>query len=245
MNNVLIIGAASAIAEATARIFAERGANLLLTGRNRARLESLAADLQLRGAQRVATFIMDVNETGLHEELLTHADQAFGDIDIVLIASGTLAGQRQCQASPELTIEELNTNCINVIALLTLLANRFEKRKKGCIAVISSVAGDRGRQSNYVYGTAKAALSTFLQGLRNRLSRSGVQVLTIKPGFVATPMTAGFKKGFLWAQPSQIAKGIVRGIDRKSDIIYLPFFWRAIMTVIKLIPEKIFKRMSL
>ena len=111
--------------------------------------------------------------------------------------------------------------------------------------VISSVAGDRGRQSNYVYGSAKAAVTTFLQGLRNRLHPAGVQVLTVKPGFVDTPMTSAFPKGPLWASPEQIARGIHRAIQKRKDVVYLPGFWRLIMRVIREIPEAVFKRLSL
>jgi short-subunit dehydrogenase len=130
--------------------------------------------------------------------------------------------------------------------LLTHLANRFEAQKHGSIAVISSVAGDRGRQSNYVYGTAKGAVTIFLQGLRNRLHKSGVQVLTIKPGFVDTPMTAGiYKKGPLWAAPEAIARSIQSGIEKRRDVIYTPLFWMGIMSIIKAIPEWIFKKLKL
>ena len=141
---------------------------------------------------------------------------------------------------------EFDINAISTMALLTLLANRFKAQGHGTLAVISSVAGDRGRQSNYVYGSAKAAVSTFLGGLRQRLARANVQVLTIKPGFVDTPMTAGIaNKGALWAQPDRIAAGIVRAIDRGRSVVYLPWFWELIMLVIKHIPEPIFKRLKL
>jgi hypothetical protein len=133
-----------------------------------------------------------------------------------------------------------------VISLTTLLANRFEQRGRGTLIAISSVAGDRGRQSNYVYGAAKGMISLLLQGLRNRLSSKGIQVITIKPGFVDTPMTAAFeKKGLLWAQPDQIAKGIVAAVERGRDEVYLPWFWRWIMLVIRHIPERLFKRLQL
>jgi short-subunit dehydrogenase len=125
------------------------------------------------------------------------------------------------------------------------LANRFEAQKHGSIAVITSVAGDRGRQSNYVYGTAKGAVTIFLQGLRNRLHKSGVQVLTIKPGFVDTPMTAGIKKGPLWASPDTIASAIVRSMETRRDVVYTPWFWLEIMAMVRMIPEKIFKSMRL
>jgi len=129
--------------------------------------------------------------------------------------------------------------------LLTPIANRFERQGFGCIAVISSVAGDRGRQSNYIYGTAKGALTIFLQGLRNRLHKSGVHVLTIKPGFVDTPMTSEFKKGLLGVGPESIAKGSHRAIARKKNVVYLPWFWRGVMALIKAVPERIFCRLAL
>ena len=245
MKKVMIVGATSAIAGATARIFAADGARILLVARNHERLITLAEDLKICGADIVDVFVLDVNEIEKHDELLTYADKALGGLDIVLIAYGTLSDQQACEQSVSKTLQELNTNGISTIALLTLIANRFEEQGYGCIAAISSVAGDRGRQSNYVYGTAKAALSTFLQGLRNRLYKSGVKVLTIKPGFVDTPMTASFDKGFLWSQPETIARGIVRAIEKKSDIVYLPFFWKGIMIIIKSIPERFFKRLSL
>ncbi len=140
---------------------------------------------------------MDANAIERHAALLDNADTALGGLDTVLIAHGILSDQTACQKSVALTFQELHTNALSVIALLTLIANRFEAQRSDMIAVISSVAGDRGRQSNYVYGTAKAAVSTFLSGVRQRLYKSGVQVVTIKPGFVDTPMTREFPKGLL------------------------------------------------
>jgi short-subunit dehydrogenase len=168
-----------------------------------------------------------------------------GGLDTVLIAYGTLGDQKASAASVPETLEQLSTNFLSVVALGTLLANRLEAQRSGCLAVISSVAGERGRQSNYVYGTAKAGVSAFLQGLRNRLYPSGVQVLTIKPGFVDTPMTAGLKKGPLFASADAVARGIVRAVDRRKDVVYLPAFWAPIMALIRAIPEGIFKRMKL
>ena len=245
MQRVLIIGATSAIAEATANIYAKQGAHLALLARNSERLESLASDLKIRGASDVHTAILELNEFSLHQASLDNILSRLGGVDIVLIAHGTLPNQSECENSVELTIRELNTNAISTIALLSHLANIMQAQGKGTLAVISSVAGDRGRQSNYIYGAAKGAVSIFLQGLRNRLDSHGVHVLTIKPGFVDTPMTAEFKKGPLWATPEQIAKGIIRAINKKKDVIYLPFFWRWIMLIITSIPERIFKRLSL
>jgi decaprenylphospho-beta-D-erythro-pentofuranosid-2-ulose 2-reductase len=245
MEKVLIIGATSAIAEETARLYAQRGAALALIARNQERLQTLSSDLPLRGAAAVHAYRLDVNDTTSHKGILDQAEAALDGFDVVLIAHGTLPDQQACQQDMELAVREFNTNAVSSIALLTDIANRLEARGRGSIAVISSVAGDRGRQSNYLYGSAKAALSIFLQGLRNRLQPKGVHVLTIKPGFVDTPMTAEFRKGLLWVKPAVIAKGIVKAIRKKKDVVYLPFFWRWIMLIIKSIPERVFKRMSL
>ena len=245
MRHILIVGATSAIAEATARRFAKNGDRLYLVARNPERLEAVASDLKTRGATQVETVVLDANDTTKHAELISQAETTMEGLDTILIAHGTLSDQKACEASFDETLKELQTNCLSVISLLTHVANRFEEQKHGTIVVISSVAGDRGRQSNYVYGTAKAAVSTFLQGLRNRLYRSGVTVITIKPGFVDSPMTAGFRKGLLWASPEQVGKGIYRAIQRKSGVIYLPWFWKFIMVGIRLMPERLFKKMKL
>ncbi len=245
MKNILILGATSAIAEKVAQRYAAQGNRFYLVARNHTRLASVSADLQVRGAEKVISNALDLSDMNGHPGLIRAVAEKLGRIDIVLIAYGSLGDQPACEADVKLTLQELNTNCLSVISLLTLLANTLEAQGSGCLAVISSVAGDRGRQSNYVYGTAKAALTIFMQGLRNRLDRHGVQVLTIKPGFVDTPMTRDFKKGLLWVSPEAIAKGIEQAIHNKRDVVYLPFFWRYIMLIIKLIPEKIFKRLSL
>jgi decaprenylphospho-beta-D-erythro-pentofuranosid-2-ulose 2-reductase len=245
MKKNLIVGANSAIAEETARLLAERGDRFYLLGRSAERLQTLAEDLKIRGATLVGFAAFDANDFPSHEPAITAAIAAMDGIDMVLIAHGTLGDQKACERDVGATLRELNTNAISVILLLTVLANYFESRRQGTIAVIGSVAGDRGRQSNYVYGTAKGAVSVFLQGLRNRLFAAGVAVVTIKPGFVDTPMTKEFKKGPLWASPRKIAAGIVRAIDKRASIVYLPGFWRLIMLIIRLVPESIFRRLKL
>jgi short-subunit dehydrogenase len=245
MRRVLIVGATSAIAEATARLFAKRGDALYLVGRRADALAAIAADLKVRGAAEVATATLDANDLPAHEDMLARADATLQGIDTVLVAHGTLSDQKACERSAELTVQELTTNGVSTVALLVHIAQLFESRRRGTIAVISSVAGDRGRQSNYVYGSAKALVSTFLSGLRQRLSKSGVAVITIKPGFVDTPMTAAFPKGALWAKPEQVAADIVRAIDRSASVAYVPGFWRLIMFVIRTIPESIFRRLQL
>ena len=242
---VVIIGASSAIAYETAKCFAYDGADLFLVGRSAEKLATVAADLKVRGAKRVETYLLDLCELDRHQEMLEQAVISLGELDMLLIAHGTLGDQHKCEESVAETMQELQNNCLSVISLLTISANYFEQQRYGCIAVVSSVAGDRGRKSNYVYGTAKAAVSVFLQGLRNRLSSAGVCVVTIKPGYVATPMTAHMKKGLLTASPQLVGHGIYQAMMKGKDVVYLPWFWLPIMFVIKSIPEKIFKRLSL
>lgn len=242
MQRVLIIGATSAIAEATARRYAARGAAIHLLGRQAHRLEIIAADLATRGAQ-VSSGLLDVNATDRHGTVLDAAWAALGEVDVALIAHGTLPNQASCDASVELAMNEFATNGTSTIALSAALAQRL--RANATLAVISSVAGDRGRASNYLYGSAKAAVSAYLSGLGQRLRPADINVLTIKPGFVDTPMTAAFKKGALWATPDQIAKGIVRAIDNRRAVVYLPSFWWLIMLIIKSIPEFVFRRIKL
>ncbi len=245
MKKILIIGAGSAIAEAAARLWAAQGHSLYLLGRDEERLSAMAADLKIRGAAVAKHGALDMNEFARHASAIDAAATALDGLDTVLIAHGTLGDQKKCEQDFAATLQELNTNAISVMSLLTLLANRFEAQKRGTLAVIGSVAGDRGRQSNYVYGTAKGAVAIFLQGLRNRLHPAGVQVLTIKPGFVDTPMTASFKKGALWATPEAVAADILAAIEKRRDVIYTPWFWFGIMTLIKLVPERIFKKLKL
>jgi len=245
MQKILIIGATSAIAEAAARRFAQRGDALYLLARNGERLDHLVRDLKIRGAASTAGAQFDANDFARHADVIEQAAASMSGLDAVLIAHGTLSDQQACQADAALALREISTNALSVVSLLTHLANRFEAQRAGSIAVIGSVAGDRGRQSNYVYGSAKGMLSVFLQGLRNRLQKSGVKVLTIKPGFVDTPMTAAIKKGPLWATPDQIAQAIVKGMDKGSDVIYAPWFWWGIMAIIRSIPEAVFKKLSL
>ena len=245
MKKVLIIGATSAIAEATARIWAQRGDELFLVARNEQHLNLMTKDLKVRGASEVHSYSMDANNFDQHSSMLDKAFEILGAIDIVLIAHGTLSNQKECEQSVDVTMQEIKTNGLSTIALLTHVANRFEKQGSGTIAIISSVAGDRGRASNYVYGSAKAMVTTFTSGLRQRLYKSGVSVVTIKPGFVDTPMTADFKKGLLWAKPFAVAAKIVQAIDKRKDEVYVPTFWWGIMTVIRVMPISVFKRISL
>lgn len=245
MNKVLVIGATSAIAEHCARLWAARGDAVFLVGRNEERLQTIASDMKVRGALQAHSYCIDLNSMDGHAALLDAAEAAMGGIDTVLISHGTLSNQKACEQSVEETLEEINTNALSTLSLLTYIANRFEAKQAGTIAVISSVAGDRGRGSNYVYGSAKAMVTTFTSGLRQRMHKFNVAVVTIKPGFVDTPMTASFKKGPLWAKPAAVAVVIIKAIDKRKDEIYVPAFWWAVMAVIKALPNKLFKKMRL
>lgn len=242
MQRILIIGATSAIAEATARAFAARGARLFLVARDAERLEAICADLRVRGATADGN-VLDANDTAGHAAMLDAAWAALGSVDVALIAHGTLPDQAACSASVAVSMQEFATNGTSVIALCVALAQRLQA--PATLAVISSVAGDRGRASNFLYGSAKSAVTAFTSGLRQSLNGSGVNVLTIKPGFVDTPMTAAFRKGALWATPAQVAAGIVRAIEKRRAVAYLPWFWWGIMRVITHIPEAVFRRIRL
>jgi short-subunit dehydrogenase len=244
-RRVLIIGATSGIAAETARVFAAYGARLFLTGRHSGRLEAVAADLRVRGAAQVETALLEVTNLTCHAGVVEAAFAALDGLDVALIAHGTLPDQRRCEESVAETLKALEVNFTATVALLTLLANRFEAARHGCIAVISSVAGDRGRQSNYVYGAAKGGLDRFLEGLRNRLFRSGVAVITIKPGFVDTPMTAGLRKNALFASPRRVGRAVHRAIEARRSVAYIPWFWRPIMFLVTALPESIFQRLRL
>src|SRR5205085_1021586 len=243
---ILILGATSAIAQETAKCFARDGAELFLVGRSAEKLEAVQNDLKVRGANRAETFGLDLSDLDRHQEMIQAAIETLDGLDMALVAHGTLGDQRLSQESVAKTLEEFTTNCTSVISLLTLLANYFEPRRRGCIAVISSVAGDRGRRSNYVYGAAKGALSIFLQGLRSRLYPAGVRVITIKPGPVDTPMTAHLRTGLTLAKPEVVARDIYRALENGSpDVLYTPRYWRYIMAAIRIMPERIFKRLSI
>jgi decaprenylphospho-beta-D-erythro-pentofuranosid-2-ulose 2-reductase len=244
-RRVLIVGATSAIAVATARLYAAQGARLYLVARSQEKLAATADDLRVRGAAQVETAVLDLPQTARHPAIVEDAFLKLEELDVALLAHGVLPEQARCEYDVETTLNTLEVNFTSTIAMLTLLANRFEAQRHGCIAVISSVAGDRGRQSNYVYGATKGGLNVFLQGLRNRLFRSGVKVLTLKPGFVDTPMTAGIPKNALFASPATAGRAIHRAIEAGRDVAYIPAFWWVILLVVKSIPESIFKRLRL
>ena len=245
-SRALILGARSVIAEAIARQLAAAGWDLVLAARRCDELEPTAADIRLRHGREVHLLEFDALALAEHESLPATVRQTAGDFDLAIAVFGYMGDQL---AAREDTLEmerTLSTNFVGAAVVLAHVANYLETRPGPCgIIAVSSVAGDRGRQSNYVYGAAKAGLSSFLQGLRNRLAATGVHVMTVKPGFVDTPMTEGLEGLFLVATPQRVAADILRAYERRRDVVYTPWFWRWIMGIIRMIPERLFKRLKL
>jgi decaprenylphospho-beta-D-erythro-pentofuranosid-2-ulose 2-reductase len=244
-ETVLVLGATSAIAMATLRLYAHPNRHFMLVARNGDRLAAVAQDVLARGAFAVDTWVMDLDNTEAHVELLSTAVQRLGTIDLALIAHGVLGDQAAAEARFDVAAAILHTNFMATVSLITWLGNYFETQQSGTLAVISSVAGDRGRKSNYVYGASKGALNIFLDGLRNRIDRAGVQVLTIKPGFVATPMTAHVEQNALFASPEDVGLGIIKAVKKRKDVVYLPWFWTLIMFLVRAVPRRVFKKMNM
>jgi len=244
-RKILVLGATSGIAQATCRIWASQGASLFLVARNAEKLAAVAADLKTRGASYVDTAVADLDDTDKHPALLSHAVNSLTGMDIAYLAHGILGDQTEAEQDFNAAAQIIYTNFMAPVSLLTWLANYCVQRHLGTIAVLSSVAGDRGRKSNYVYGSSKAGLSAFLAGLRNRVEREGVTVLTIKPGPVKTAMTANMPKSEKFADPDAVAEAIVKAISKRKDTLYVPFQWKPIMFIIRHIPERIFKKLNL
>jgi decaprenylphospho-beta-D-erythro-pentofuranosid-2-ulose 2-reductase len=241
---IVIIGATSAIAKATARLYAERKEDIFLIGRDQQRLIELAQDLSIRGAASVGQLALDLSQTEQHGAAIAQALEFLSSIDVALICHGSLPNQEHAEVDFEVAQREININGLSVISLLTVLSAKMKEQQHGTLAVITSVAGDRGRQPNFVYGAAKAMVSTYLQGLRGKLLSAGVHVVDIRPGLVDSPMTAHLDKGPLWSTPQQIARKIVTAIDRNSHTVYAPGYWRLIMALVRSVPEFIFKHLK-
>lgn len=244
-KSVLIIGATSSIARAIAENFAQTGTALYLLARDEVELERVAKDLAIRHTVSVSWSAVEVTAYHTHLILLQKAEAFLGKIDGVVVCIGELGNQSQAQVDFNAALPIINSNYTGVVSLLTHTANYLEQQKSGFIIGISSVAGDRGRQSNYVYGSAKGGLNLFLQGLRQRLDKSNIHVMTVKPGFVDTKMTFGMSGLFLVAHPSQVATDILQGLKQRKNQIYTPWFWFFILQIIKIIPESFFKKISL
>ena len=244
MKRIVILGATSTMIQPLLRRMAAAGQELLLVARSQDRLDAVRSDLLARGAANVLTFEADL--TASPDLVYAFAEQCFRDFDTLLLSYGTMLDQAQCQIDAEYASRELQTNLVSAVSLLTQFAKHFESRHSGTIAVITSVAGERGRRSNYVYGAAKAGLTVFLQGLRSRMHSHGVRVLTIKPGPVASAMTASMERAPMIVSPETVARDIYRALERRGrDVIYTPYRWRWIMAAVRMIPESIFRKVAI
>lgn len=245
-GHVVILGATSAMARGAANAFARRGYNLVLAARDEDEAGRLAADLRVRHGVGATALCFDALDFGGHSAFVQRCVQAAdGTLAGVAFFSGYMADQKSAQECTDVARRTVDINLTAAMSLLERFAAQFEAQQSGFIAGVSSVAGDRGRQSNYIYGAAKAGFSAYLQGLRNRLHGAGVQVTTIKPGFVDTRMTWGLPGLFLVASPQTAGEAIVKAVEKRKDTAYVPWFWRCIMAIIRLVPEWQFKRMKL
>jgi len=243
MSYILIIGAKSDIAKATAKEYAKHGYDLYLAARNSSELEEFATDVQLRSGVDAKLKEFDIAKFETHQVFYESLEpKPLG----VIVVAGYMAEQKECQEDFTKTLNTINVNYTGAVSILNIVSNDMEKNKDGFIVGVSSVAGDRGRKANYIYGSSKAAFSSYLSGLRNRLYESGVKVLTVKPGFVATKMTEGLDlPEKLIASPDEVASDIYKAQQKGKDILYTKWIWRWVMLVIKMIPEWRFKGMSL
>ena len=243
MKKVLIIGANSDMAKSFARDCAKRGYDLILTGRNSERLELLVEDLKIRNNINVEKIIFDINQDELRNNFYQHLPC---HPDIAACFIGVLENSDDCINDVKKTENLININFTYTVSILDQISNEFKKKKNGIIIAISSTAGDRGRASKYHYGSTKAALNTYLSGLRQRLYSSGVRVINIKPGFCRTKMINNINTPeFITSHPNDVSKAIFRAIKYKYDVVYVYWFWSLIMLIIKLIPEFIFKRIKI
>lgn len=242
---VAIFGATSAIAQAVARIYATDGARFFLAGRNEAHLRAIAADLRVRGAGSVHVETVDFRDVEACTSVCDAATRALGTLDVALVAHGTLPDQPACERDDATLREALAVNFTSYACLLAQLANAMEAQRRGSLVAIGSAAGDRGKRRNYVYGATKAGIAVFQEGLMGRLADAGVRVTLVKPGFVDTPMTAAFAKGPLWISPERAGRIIVRAVRNGRTTVYVPWFWRWIMAVLRVVPQRLFARLDL
>ncbi len=243
MSYVLIIGAKSDIAKEVARTYAKNGYNLYLAARGSEELAELKTDIEVRSSVSVELLDFDITAYETHADFYNNlSEKPLG----VVVVSGYMVEQKKAQKEWDESLQTINVNYTGAVSILNIIANDFEKERRGFIVGVSSVAGDRGRKANYIYGSAKAAFSAYLGGLRNRLYESGVSVLTVKPGFVATKMTENLDlPEKLTAQPEDVAEDIFKAQQAGRNVLYTKSIWLLVMLIIKHIPEFMFKKMSI
>lgn len=245
INNILVFGATSAICHEVLKLYATKGCKLFLTARNQQQLQAVADDLATRGATISGQDCFDYNDTSSISQTISEASESLGHIDLVLVAHGSLPDQREMELNIDYSVQSIHTNYVSSAAIALAAANYFEQQQVGTLAVISSVAGDRGRKSNYIYGASKGATNALLEGLQGRFANSNISIINIKPGMIDTPMTRSFKKGLLWSTPKAIAPSIYQAINKGTSCLYVPGYWRYIMWIIKLLPATILHRLPI
>ncbi len=245
MMKVLILGGYSGIAQKVGELLAAKGSSLFLVGRNSEKLEIVAKHFKVLGAKEVWVEQADLNNLENHKRIIGRAVNSLKGLDLLLVCYGILPNQKELEQNPEKIIDNYFTNSISIIHFVSHIANFFESKNAGTIAVVTSVAGERGRKTNYFYGSAKACVDVFLDGLRHRLFNNNVKVVTIKPGIVETAMTKDVENNILIAKPEVVATDIIRGIKKGKSIVYTPWYWKYIMFVLKILPNSIFKRLNI
>jgi short-subunit dehydrogenase len=241
MSKVLVIGATSAIAAEVVRLHAARGDDLFLLGRNEEALRALQGELAPRVVGLLAGDFGDMKE---NEPRVSRALAALGGVDVILLAHGWLGDQLVSERSFDHAADVIATNFTSAVSFLVPIVNALESRGRGALVVLSSVAGDRGRPRNYTYGSAKGALSLYLQGVRSRLYKTApaVRVVTVRLGPVDTPMTRDHEKNIFFAERGSVARGILRCEERGPLDVYLPWYWQPIMAAVRTLPERVFQR---
>lgn len=244
-QRILVFGASSAICSELLKLFAQQEAAFYLVARDAAKLAAQIDDLKVRGGIVAGHECYDFNQWDAHESVVGRAVEALGQIDIVIVAHGSLPDQSDCETSPASVRACMEDNFTSAAIIIQSCAAALAVQGSGTLLAISSVAGDRGRKSNYVYGSAKSGIDTLLQGLRARFTAAGIQIVNIKPGMIETPMTAHMKSGALWSTPEAIAPKILRAVEKGGGVYYVPGYWRYIMWVIRLLPNAVMARLPI
>ena len=239
---VAVIGANSAIATHVARVYARRGASLFLIARDESKLNAVCSELEELGASVAGAASGDFSDHAANAKHIDSAIESLGGIDVAVIAHGWLADQLETESDFEVALRALDVNFLSAVAFLIPIANHMEAARAGHIAVMTSVAGERGRPRNYTYGSAKSATTTYLEGIRSRLYHQGVGVTDLRLGPVDTPMTVDHEKTRLFGDAAAVGAAIVRAIDQRKRVVYLPRFWRGIMCIVRHLPESVFQR---
>jgi short-subunit dehydrogenase len=244
-SRVLVFGATSAICHEVLKLYAVDGAHFFLVARNQQSLGAISADLVARGGTVVGTAAYDFNDWPQHEAGVAEAQRCLGSIDIVIVAHGSLPDQAECESSSAAVKACMDDNFTSAAIVVQACAQQLAAQGHGTLAVISSVAGDRGRKSNYVYGAAKAGIDTLLQGLQGRFAGSAVRIVNIKPGMIITPMTSHMQHGVIWSTPAAVAPSIYLAIAKGQRVRYVPGYWRLIMFVIRCLPTAVLAKLPL